>query len=331
MANIILPKAWERIGGKATSENIYYNRRDILKQMGIIGGGLLAGASLSSCNNEIVGTEIEKRNLDFTFEGMEDFYPATRNSKYFLDREQTDEYTATHYNNFYEFIHPEDPNIYNSYRYVSGFDTSDWTIEVTGKVENKGIFHLGDLIQEMGLEERTYRHRCVEAWAMAVPWTGFPFSKLIEFFKPKNDALFIRMESYGNPDQMIGVATQNWYPWPYFEGIRMDEAMNELSFIATGLYGKPMPKQNGAPVRLVTPWKYGYKSIKSIIKMEFISFQPATFWNTIAPLEYGFLSNVNPLVAHPRWSQAEERMIPDGALRPTLLYNGYGDFVADLY
>lgn len=331
MANIILPKAWERIASKATPENIYYNRREILKQMGIVTGGLLAGASLSSCESGEEPNEVITRDINFTFEGMDALYPAPRNTAYPLDREISNEHTVTHYNNFYEFIHPNDTNIYNVYKYINAFDTSDWTIEVSGKVKNKGVFHLGDLIKEMGLEERTYRHRCVEAWAMAVPWTGFPFSKLIEFFEPENSATHIRMESYANSDQMVGVATQDWYPWPYFEGLRMEEAMNELSFIATGLYGKPMPKQNGAPVRLVTPWKYGYKSIKSIVKMEFVNFQPETFWHTIAPDEYGFLSNVNPLVPHPRWSQAEERMIPDGDLRPTLLYNGYGDFVADLY
>ncbi|MEM7369128.1 MAG: protein-methionine-sulfoxide reductase catalytic subunit MsrP [Bacteroidota bacterium] len=333
MPNIHIPKAWNSISGKAVEEKIYYNRREIIKQLGLLGGGLLSASVFSSCQPDPVspgpGSAIESNT--FTFEGMDDLYPASPNAAYPLDRSLTEEFAATHYNNFYEFIHPEDPNIYNSYKYVHSFDTSDWEIEVRGQASNKGKFFLGDLIQEIGLEERTYRHRCVEAWSMAVPWTGFPLSSLINFFEPKSSATHIRMTSYGEASQMVGIRTQSHYPWPYFEGLRMDEAMNELTFIATGIFGKPLPKQSGAPIRLVVPWKYGFKSIKSIVKIEFIDKQPDTFWPVAVPSQYEFFSNVDPDIPHPRWSQATERLIPGNDRVPTLKYNGYGEFVASLY
>lgn len=326
MANIIMPKSWEKVAGKAIDEKKYLNRRDLIKQLGILSGGLLAGSLISSCKGE--DPMIDN---DFTFEGMDQFYPATLNSTYKIDRRITAEEAATKHNNFYEFIHPDDSNIYNSYKYVSNFDNRDWHIEVTGLADNVGTFFLGDLIKEMGLEERNYQHRCVEAWAMAVPWTGFPLAKLISFFKPQNKASHIRMYSYNKADEMVGVRTQNWYPWPYFEGLRMDEAMNELPFVATGLYGKPMPKQNGAPIRLVVPWKYGYKSIKSIVKIEFVDFQPETFWHETVPSQYGFISNVDPAVPHQNWSQRNEILLGTGERRATQKFNGYGEYVGHLY
>ena len=332
MTHIIRRKPWDGKGLKPVEERTYYSRREIIKQFGLVAGGIMATPFLSGCSeDENTGPANQGVNT-FSFEGMDGFYPATLNPDYPLDRAITDERAATQYNNFYEFIHPEDPNIYNTYKYVQDFDTRDWKIEVSGLASNTGTFFLGDLIQAMGLEERTYRHRCVEAWAMAVPWTGFPLAKLIEFFQPENGATHIAMTSLANPSQMVGVRTQNWYPWPYFEALRMDEAMNELTFMATGLFGKPLPKQNGAPVRLVVPWKYGYKSIKSIVKMEFTSQQPGTFWNTAVPEEYGFLSNVEPFIPHPRWSQEREWLLPDpGNVVPTQRFNGYGEYVAHLY
>jgi len=187
------------------------------------------------------------------------------------------------------------------------------------------------MIKKIGLEERTYRFRCVEAWSMAVPWSGFSLASLIKFLEPDSKAKYVRMISYADAEQMPGVKHQDWYDWPYYEGLSMEEAMNELSFMATGIYGKPLPKQNGAPMRLVVPWKYGYKSTKSIVKIEFIDYQPETFWHKIAPREYGFISNVNPEIPHPRWSQAQEQMMGEDFKRPTLKYNGYGDYVARLY
>jgi len=332
MFNIHNPKPWEKL--KPTDESDYWDRRRILKSIGLATGGLLAGSSfLAACSP---GRSKEKTLQEtvtnhFSFDGLENYFPAKRNTNYTLDREITDEYSATHYNNFYEFIDPSDPNIYNAYRFVDRFDNRDWKFEVSGLAANTGTFYLEEIIKKFVQEERTYRFRCVERWSMAVPWTGIPFSKLVNFFEPTNKATYIRMISFSDENQMPGVKNMKHYPWPYFEGLRMDEAMNELTLLVTGLYGKPLPKQNGAPMRLITPWKYGYKSIKSIVKIEFLNFEPETFWHTLAANEYGFYSNVDPEVPHPRWSQAREKMIPDGSWRPTLKYNGYGDYVASMY
>jgi len=180
------------------------------------------------------------------------------------------------------------------------------------------------------LEERVYRFRCVEAWAMIVPWTGFPFSKLIEKVSPKREAKFVRFQTFFRPDQAPNFRDE-MYPWPYTEGLRLDEAMNPLTLATFGIYGKPLPKQHGAPFRIIVPWKYGYKSIKSVVKIEFVAQQPATLWETLAPREYPFESNVNPAVPHPRWLQETERMIDSGDRVKTQLYNGYGAYVAGLY
>ena len=341
MAFIAKYKPWNKPGTTFTEENIYKNRREIIKNLGLTTAGLLSAPFLlNACNSpgtsSVNGDSITNLNSAecdncFTFEGMDTFYPANKNTKYTIDRPLTKEYDATHYNNYYEFIDPSDQNIYNAYKFVDNFDNRDWKIEVSGLTENPGTYYLGDLIQKFGLEERIYRFRCVERWSMAVPWTGFPLSKLITFLKPNEKATHISMETYSNPEEMPGVKNLEWYPWPYFEGLRMDEAMNELAFMATGIYGKPLPKQNGAPIRLVVPWKYGYKNIKSIIKMKFVRKEPETFWHKLQPKEYPFISNIDPAVPHPRWSQQIERMIPDGEPRKTLKFNGYGDFVAGMY
>lgn len=334
MSNIIIPKPWQSRHIKPVDEKHYYNRREIIKKMGLAGATLVSMPFwASACNRKKSGNAAyaDDGAPSFSFPGMEQFYPASENEKYKVERKITEEYAATHYNNFYEFIHPDDNNIYNVYKYIGRFDTSDWKFEVSGLAENTGTFYLADIIKKFGLEERVYRFRCVEAWAMTVPWTGFPLSKLIKFLQPKNSAKYIRMISFADEDQMPGVKHQTWYPWPYFEGLRMDEAMNELTFMATGLYGKALPKQNGAPMRLVVPWKYGYKSPKSIIKLEFIDHEPETFWHKLAPSEYSFFSNVNPDVPHPRWSQAMEELIPNGEKVPTQMYNGYGEYVAKMY
>ncbi|MEO0470187.1 MAG: protein-methionine-sulfoxide reductase catalytic subunit MsrP [Bacteroidota bacterium] len=337
MANIILPKDWQLKGLRPTEESIYHNRRSFVKQLGLLGiGAVAAPGLLSACNSPQSAASKAGAMQDgdvpgFHFDGEEDFYPAARNPKFVLDRKITDKYDATHHNNFYEFINPADRNIYNVYKYIGAFDTSDWKIEVNGLCEKPGEYHLADLIKKIGLEERTYRFRCVERWAMAVPWTGFSLASLLKEFGPQNNATHVRFTTALNKKQMIGVKGQSWYPWPYREGLRMGEAMNEVAFMATGLYGKPLEKQNGAPIRLVVPWKYGYKNIKSISKIEFLDKEPKTFWHQIAPREYPFISNVDPDVPHPRWSQARERQIPNGDWEPTLKYNGYGDMVAKLY
>ena len=337
MANYIPSRIWDGKKIKPISESDYVNRREILRNLGLATAGLLSAPSLlASCSPS------EKKTLTsnneqgectncFNFEGMSALYPAKRNEKYKLDRELSKEYDATHYNNFYEFIDRSDPNIYNVYKFVDPFDTRDWKIEVTGLAENTGTFYLEELIKKFGLQERTYRFRCVERWAMAVPWTGFPLADLMRFLQPKGSATHVQMQTHSDPSVMPGVKNFTWYPFPYFEGLRMDEAMNELAFVATGLFGKALPKQNGAPLRLVVPWKYGYKNIKSIVKINFMRSEPETFWHKLQPSEYPFISNVDPGKPHPRWSQEYETMIPDGAPRKTQKFNGYGEFVASLY
>jgi sulfoxide reductase catalytic subunit YedY len=192
-------------------------------------------------------------------------------------------------------------------------------------------FDLDDILKLFPVEERLYRHRCVEAWSMAVPWTGFALADLIRKLEPAREAKFVRFITARRPDQMPGITRYTWYPWPYYEALRMDEAMNPLTFVVTGMYGKLLPKQNGAPVRLATPWKYGFKSIKSIECIEFVAARPETFWNKLQPAEFGFYSNVNPRKPHPRWSQATEKVIPQMERVETLPFNGYGKWVAGMY
>lgn len=337
MPNIIRAKVWSEHKNFPISESDYYSRRQMIKKLGKGLGAMAALAIINGCKTEqkestqLYPENHHHKHNTFYFNKMQNYYPAKLNAAYQVERSITNEYAATHYNNFYEFIDPKQESIYEIYRNVGSFDTSNWEFEVTGLAENTGKFSLEDIIKKFGLEERVYRFRCVEAWAMTVPWTGIPLSKLIQFFRPRNQATHLRMVTAMNANQMIGVRSNVYYPWPYFEGLTMEEAMNELSFIATGIFGKPLPKQNGAPMRLIVPWKYGYKNIKSIVKFELINYQPETFWHQVAPDEYGFTSNVNPNIPHPRWSQATETLIPDGKEVPTRLYNGYGAYVAHLY
>ncbi|GAB4572744.1 MAG: protein-methionine-sulfoxide reductase catalytic subunit MsrP [Rhodothalassiaceae bacterium] len=252
---------------------------------------------------------------------------APARAKDFADGEEpTSREAITGYNNFYEFgLSKTDPA-----RYAGRMKTSPWTVRVEGAVERPGTYAFEDLIRDADLEERIYRLRCVEAWSMVVPWIGVPLSKLIARFAPTSEARYVAFETLADPETMPGVRT-NVLDWPYREGLRLDEAMHPLTLIATGLYGDPLPNQNGAPLRLVVPWKYGFKSIKSIIAIRFTDKQPKTSWNMQAPREYGFYANVNPDVAHPRWSQARERRIGDFLRRPTLPFNGYAEEVASLY
>ncbi len=240
-------------------------------------------------------------------------------------RDSTNQEEAFTYNNFYEF---------GSHKAISkaaqGLTIRPWEVRFEGLVKNQKTISADELIAVMPLEERLYRHRCVEAWSMAVPWTGFPLAKLIEWAEPQAGAKYLRMETFHRPDEARG-QRQDWYPWPYVEALTMEEAANELAFIATGVYGKPLPKQMGAPLRLATPWKYGFKSIKSIVRFSFTAERPVSFWETIGPKEYGFWANVNPAVDHPRWSQKTEKVLGTGENVPTLLFNGYGEFVAHLY
>jgi len=252
-------------------------------------------------------------------------YPAKRNPRYTLDRPLTDEKLATYYNNFYEF--GSQKTIADE---AQALKIRPWTIKIDGLVDKEMTVDLDDLLKKMALEERLYRHRCVEAWSMAVPWSGFPMAAFVDFAKPLGSAKYVRMETFLDPKIAPG-QKEVWYPWPYIEGVTIAEAGNELAFLATGMYGKPVPKQDGAPFRLVLPWKYGFKSVKSIVRFSFTDKRPVSFWETVQGEEYGFWANVNPEVPHPRWSQATERVLGIDGRRPTLKWNGYGEFVAYLY
>jgi sulfoxide reductase catalytic subunit YedY len=239
---------------------------------------------------------------------------------------------VTGHNNFYEFGYEKTDPAEKSHK----FKPFPWSVNISGEVNKPGDYPLEDLLSKMQLEERIYRLRCVEAWSMVIPWIGFPLADLIKILEPKSTAKYVSFITVERPKEMPGQASAfSSIDWPYREGLRLDEAMNPLSLMAVGLYGKVLPNQNGAPLRLVVPWKYGFKSIKSIVKIEFTEKQPKTTWNLLAPDEYGFYANVNPTVDHPRWSQARERRLPSGLLSPntidTKMFNGYADEVAHLY
>jgi methionine sulfoxide reductase catalytic subunit len=317
MPNVISRPPWFLPERFVTPEAVYRNRRAFLKQMGFCSAGLLSGTlgavSAPAAENSPAAAKS---------------YPYPRSSEFNgANLKLSSEDWATGYNNFYEFSTTK-----TRVKQLTGrFIISPWEIEVGGLVDKPGKLTVDDLVATMPMEERVYRFRCVEAWSMIVPWTGFPLSKLIEKANPKSDAKFIKFTTFMRPDQAPGFAQLPDYPWPYTEGLRMDEAMNPLTLVATGLYGKPLPKQNGAPIRIIVPWKYGYKSIKSIVRIDFVAGQPKTLWESLAPNEYPFESNVNPNVSHPRWSQRTERVVDTGNRINTQLYNGYGDYVAKLY
>lgn len=319
MPNVIIRPEWFISESHVTSEKAFQNRRRFLKQLGIAGAGLLS-APLMGC--------AEDKKPDAKNESAAaKLYPAKRNPEYNPKWDLTDEKIAANYNNFYEFsLNKEEVA-----KLVGPFQISPWSVEVDGLVEKPMKLDLDEILKIAPLEERVYRFRCVEAWSMIVPWTGFPLSKLIERCKPKAEAKFVRFVTVNRPEQMPGMKRIYQKLWPYFEGLRMDEAMHPLTMVVTGIYGKPLPKQHGAPIRVIVPWKYGYKSPKSIAKIEFVDKQPPTFWETLAANEYPFESNVDPAVPHPRWSQATERDINTGDRVRTLAYNGYADAVAKLY
>lgn len=325
MASIHIPRPWEIPERLATPESIYVNRRRFIQTLGLASGALLAGGCASAQETP------NKASGPFTLDEFPnapgvDLYPASRNAAYAVERPLTDERTASRYNNFYEFTTSKDV-----YRHVRDYQPYPWTLDVTGMCDKPRRWDLDALIRTYDLEERVYRFRCVEAWSMVVPWTGFALRRLLAASEPRSDARFVRLVSLLRPEQMPGQKKYHWYQWPYYEALRLDEAMNELAFFTVGIYGHPLPKQHGAPWRVTVPWKYGYKGAKSIVKIEFTAEQPHTFWNDSQPGEYGFHSNVNPGRAHPRWSQASERVLDTGERIPTLAYNGYEEQVAALY
>jgi sulfoxide reductase catalytic subunit YedY len=252
-------------------------------------------------------------------------YPAPRNERYTVEGDITPEEINSRFNNFYEF--GSHKNIASA---AQALPTRPWEIAIDGLVEKPATWAIDDLLRQVSLEERIYRIRCVEAWSMTIPYTGFPLSRLVELARPLSSARYLRFETFHNPAVASG-QKQVWYPWPYVEGVTMAEAANELAFLVTGAYGKPAAKQFGAPIRLSLPWKYGFKSIKSIVRISFTEERPRTFWQEIAPHEYGFWANVNPDVPHPRWSQATEQILHTRETVETRLFNGYGEMVAHLY
>ena len=300
-----------------TPEPVYLNRRQFIRgatgaAFGMATGGLALGGSLRAAEAP-------------RFAGQQEL-AGVRPGPFGTDEAQNSYEDITGYNNYYEFgLDKRDPS-----RHAHALTTSPWTINVKGHVNKPADYHIEDLLKGVTLEERVYRLRCVEAWSMVIPWVGFPLSMLINRFQPTSDAKFVEFTTVLRPSEMPGVR-RPVLDWPYVEGLRMDEAMHPLTILVVGLYGKTLLNQNGAPIRLMMPWKYGFKSLKSIVRMRFTSEQPRTAWNTSAPNEYGFYANVNPSVDHPRWSQKSERRIGRFFRQETQMFNGYAEQVASLY
>ncbi len=325
MARIYQPKIWDVDRNYVTSESVHCSRRRFLKTTGAAGITAIGGmwgwpASAAPADDDELGK---------TLRPLPDsgFRIGTRNEKFKLDRPLTNERVAARYNNFYEFGLDKE----RCWRNAQNLTVRPWTIEIAGLVEKPLTFDIDVLLKKMPSEERLYRFRCVERWAMAVPWTGFPMSALLDRVRLLSSAKYVRFVSFLRPQEAVGQKKALQYPWPYYEGLTIEEAANELCFVATGLYGHDLPKQHGAPLRMVVPWKYGYKGAKSIVRIEFTDKQPPTFWNDLQPKEYGFYSNVNPNKPHPRWPQTTETMIGTRKVYKTQLYNGYSQYVAHLY
>jgi methionine sulfoxide reductase catalytic subunit len=303
-----------------TPENVYNNRRQFMKGVGALALGAVAVAACSAPVAPVV-TPAPASTADPTVA------PAATGP---LVDELGDPANSfeeiTNYNNFYEFTTDKQ----RVAQLAKDFPTNPWTVEVGGLVRNPKTFAIEDILSGFDQEERIYRMRCVEGWSMVIPWLGFPLRKLLEQVEPTADAQYVRFETLLDPASMPGQRSP-WYEWPYVEGLRLDEAMHDLTLLSTGLYGQTLLPQNGAPLRLVVPWKYGFKSIKSIVKIDLVADQPSSLWMVAAPNEYGFYANVNPDVSHPRWSQRTERRIGEGGRRETLMFNGYEEEVAGLY
>ena len=295
---------------EVTPKSLYRSRRKFLKQMGITG----LGALLAACAPQDLSEAPLPENIPTNGRTDE------------LGNALTSYQAITSYCNYYEFT----TNKEGVDERAQDFVTEPWSVSVSGLVENPRTYSLEEILATFQQEERIYRMRCVEGWSMVIPWPGFPLRQLLEDVQPTGEAQFVAFETALVPEQMDSATSGN-FPFPYLEGLRLDEAMHDLTLLATGLYGEPLPPQNGAPIRLVVPWKYGFKSIKSIVRISLVAEQPPTLWNTIAPQEYGFYANVNPEVDHPRWSQATERRIGEQGRRETLFMNGYAEEVMPLY
>jgi methionine sulfoxide reductase catalytic subunit len=311
---MLIRRAGDLTHSDVTPKSVYNRRREFLRAMGITGVAALAGTAwwkLAVPSQTVhAGTKLNvasKSSLSTT-------------------EKQTPFNDVTHYNNFYEFGSEKTDPSKNS----QNFRTSPWTVSVEGEVKKPRKFNMDDMLKIAPLEERIYRHRCVERWSIVVPWIGFSFSEIAKLVEPTPKAQYVAFQSFFDASQMPQ-AKYTGLDYPYVEGLRLDEAMNPLTLLTVGMYGETLPNQDGAPVRMVIPWKYGYKSVKSIVKIRFVAKEPPTTWNLMAPQEYGFYSNVNPIVDHPRWSQAKERRLGEIFMRNTLMFNGYSDQVASLY
>jgi len=320
------PRPWDLPDHAVTDPEVFWNRRRLMQAAGVTA---VAGAA----GTWPAGAGAAKLDApdDAPAAGK---YPAARNDAHTLDRPISNEELFASYTNYYEF--GSSKKIWDEARKLP---IRPWTIAIDGAVEREQQIDVAELLARMALEERRYRLRCVEAWSLTVPWTGFPMRKLVEMAKPLAKAKYVRMETFNDPEHAVGQQS-GWYPWPYVEALTIDEATNELALMGTGAYGHPLAKQNGSPLRLVVPWKYGFKSIKGIVRFSFVEEMPKTFWSKVNEREYGFWANVNPEVDHPRWSQAEEKFLQTkddvGFLAgpekvPTQLYNGYAEQVAHLY
>jgi len=316
--------SWTIPEAQATPEHVALNRR---RFMTAAAGGAAALALTDPAQAGLFDIFKSKKELPpEPPDPSASLYPAKRNETYKLDRAVTPEKFNFGYNNFYEF----GTNKWDPAENAQALQLRPWTIKIGGLVENPREIGIDDLLKALPLEERLYRLRCVEAWSMAVPWTGIPMKSFVEWARPLGSAKYVMMKTFLDTN-VAPYQASPYYDWPYTEGLTIEEATNELALLVTGAYGRPLPKQMGAPIRLAVPWKYGFKSVKSIVSIEFVEKRPKTLWETAGPSEYGFWANVNPAVSHPRWSQAEEKILGTNDRRPTLLFNGYAEQVAGLY
>lgn len=338
-----VPPSWAMDEKEATPETVFHDRRRVVRGLGLAGIALGASTLAPGWARAAAGDEGAAVDGQGAADGAADgaaktrpalgrrfaeLFPAERNPAYSLGgRPLTDESVAALYSNFYEFTTAKE----RVWELARDYPVDPWKVEVRGLVKRPRTLDLDDIFGRFPLEERLYRFRCVERWAMQVPWVGYPLAKLISYLEPLPSARWVRLVTVLDTKGLPGQRLQRWYPWPYVEALRMDEATNPLTLAVVGSYGHALPMQHGAPWRVITPWKYGYKSPKSLVEIEFTAERPTTFWNDIQPEEYGFFSNVEPHKPHPRWSQQWEQDIGTGETRETLLYNGYGQQVGSMY